>query len=196
MLRGEEELTSATVRPESWPPERPIRLNEAWADDGLIVCNCRWPQGIPTTALRLVLTQADEADKEVGVADGEDDRILAEIPKPLQARVDRYATIVRVAASQHPGPDLESNSVLLVNLRDIRTGRSLRRERYVEQAQQDADGFDAVMTELAGLGQQDALIDPLYYCDIRIDCAYRPRRAPGKGGCPTVISDNCERPIS
>jgi hypothetical protein len=62
----------------------------------------------------------------------------------------------------------------LLNLRDIDTGHSQRRERRVREAQQSAGRFAAILDELLTLNDTDSLRTFLTFCDIPIINSARP----------------------
>jgi hypothetical protein len=72
------------------------------------------------------------------------------------------------------GSVTQSNAVLLTNLRDISTGNSTRRERYVKEALESAAQFYAVLADLINGSDDDALKVFLNFCDIPITLAPRP----------------------
>ncbi len=86
----------------------------------------------------------------------------AELDEAAARRADGSTTVVFVR-----GPDgLETNRVLLVNLKDISTGGSLRKGRRVRDAQRSANQFAAALLELLRLKDTDPLQSFLTYCDI------------------------------
>ena len=86
----------------------------------------------------------------------------AELHETATRRADKHSTVVFLR-----GPNgLETNRVLLVNLKDISTGESLRKERRIRDSQRSADQFAAALLELLQLKDTDPLQSFLTYCDI------------------------------
>jgi HKD family nuclease len=96
------------------------------------------------------------------------------ITDSLEPRLQQSSCVVQVEAYGREGSATQSNSVLLTNLRDISTGDSTRRARYVKEAQESATQFYAVLADLINGSDDDALKVFLSFCDIPITLAARP----------------------
>ena len=102
------------------------------------------------------------------------DMYSALITDSLEPRLQQSSCIVHVEAYGGDGSVTQSNAVLLTNLRDISTGNSTRRERYVKEAQESAAQFYAVLADLINGSDDDALKVFLSFCDIPFTLAPRP----------------------
>jgi len=96
------------------------------------------------------------------------------ITDSLELRLQQSSCIVHVEGYGGDGSLTQSNAVLLTNLRDISTGNSTRRERYVKEAQESAAQFYAVLADLINGSDDDALKVFLSFCDIPLTLAPRP----------------------
>jgi len=102
------------------------------------------------------------------------DMYSALITDSLELRLQQSSCIVHVEGYGGDGSLTQSNAVLLTNLRDISTGNSTRRERYVKEAQESAAQFYAVLADLINGSDDDALKVFLSFCDIPLTLAPRP----------------------
>jgi len=84
------------------------------------------------------------------------------------------STIAQIETLNKNSVVASSNFLLVTNLLDIQTGRSVRRERHVKEAQQSAIQFYRVLNDLISGGDWDALMVFLMYCDIPVIGATRP----------------------
>src|SRR5205807_3360017 len=130
-------------------------------------------------SMSLIISLRNDLQEKVRVSHN-GDLYSASIPTSLEARVQQSSCIVQVEALRD-GSSTRSNAVLLTNLRDISTGNSTRRERYVKEAQESAAQFYAVLADLINGSDDDALRVFLSFCDIPITLAPRPmlRHRPG-----------------
>jgi hypothetical protein len=71
-----------------------------------------------------------------------------------------------------------SNRIFVTNLLDVQTGISVRKARYVKEAEQNAAGLLSVLNDLRTGTDEDALRTFLTFCDIPLVLGPRPRWRP------------------
>ncbi len=152
----------------------PIELHEASLSERRLTCRCTVLADLPESAeVRAVLTSSDGGESRfrltsIGQA------LMGELDDTADRRCAEGTTVIHVEAVGKSEPPLLSNRVLLVNLKDIESGRSRGRERRIREAQRSAAQFAAVLNELLQLGETDALKTFLTYCDIPLINAGHP----------------------
>jgi hypothetical protein len=152
----------------------PIELHEASLSDLRLTCRCTIPGDIPASAeVKAVLTFGDGGELHLGIFKNAN-VFIGDLDDIGQKRCSEGTTMTHVEAVLKGAPPLLSNRTLLVNLKDIETGRSQRRERRIREAQKSAEQFAAMLGELLQLGETDALKTFLTHCDIPIINAGRP----------------------
>lgn len=133
---------------------------------------------IPTDAsydrLSAKLTFQNQASKSVEVSYTQDQTYSALITKELTQRIETQSTIIRLEAFKERERVADSNSLLVVNLKDIKTDRPVRRERHIREAQQSATQFSTVLRDLIAAGDDEALLTFLNFCDIPVTGVTRP----------------------
>jgi hypothetical protein len=100
--------------------------------------------------------------------------LSATVPKDYHKDFDEASASLRVELYEHDKMIARSNVVFLVNLKDIKSGRSLRRERYVREAEQSVGQFLSIFGELLQSDDETALMNFFLYCDIPIESARPP----------------------
>jgi len=174
-IHGESDLQSSIEEdePAFFRPPTGIILREAELSGLRISLTMEVRDRTAYKSLSLVITLRNDLQEKVRIShDG--DMYSAVIPTSLEARVQQSSCIVQVEAVEPDGSTTQSNAVLLTNLRDISTGNSTRRERYVKEAQESAAQFYAVLADLINGSDDDALRVFLSFCDIPITLAPRP----------------------
>ncbi|MBI3918729.1 MAG: phospholipase D family protein [Betaproteobacteria bacterium] len=157
-LANSETLTPFEQPPDELEASYPLRVIEASLDDSTLRCVLGSRHD---GRLEAVMLFRDGNSLAVAL-DGSDIDRRAELDEACVRRADRSTTVVFLR-----GPHgLETNRVLLVNLKDISTGESLRKERRVRDAQRSANQFAAALLELLRLRDTDPLQSFLTYCDI------------------------------
>ena len=79
----------------------------------------------------------------------------------LQNRSARESIIVNLRVGERV-----SSPILLTNLQDIRSGKSLKKIRLVLEAQQSSHQFAMSLADIIASGDQDSLLNFLNFCDI------------------------------
>jgi hypothetical protein len=152
----------------------PIRLHEPSLTDRWLTCRCTMLAVLPESAqLWAVLTSSDGGESRFRLAcSGED--FVGALDDAAERRCAEGTTLIHVEAAVRDAPSFISNHMFLVNLKDIGSGRSQRRERRIREAQRSAAQFAAMRDELLQLDDTDALKTFLTRCDIPLISAARP----------------------
>ena len=114
------------------------------------------------------LTFQNQANKCVEINHAQDQKYSMRISKEVSQRIDTQSTIIQIEAFEGIEKVADSNSLLVTNLKDLKTDRPVRRERHVKEAQQSAAQFFTVLRDLIGTGDDEALLTFLNFCDIPI----------------------------
>lgn len=166
-----------TAARDLWPlldPRPPIDLHEASLTDRRLTCRCTMPADLLESAeIWAVLTSSDGGESRFRLTSS-GQTFVGELDDFADRRCAEGTTLIRIEAAVQDAPRLVSNHIFLVNLRDIGSGRSQRRERRIREAQRSAAQFAAMLDELLQLDDTDALKTFLTYCDIPIINAARP----------------------
>jgi hypothetical protein len=161
------------TRPPSLPPS-PIRLDEASLNDLRLACLYSMVTEMPqSSSVSAVVAFNDGGEARYALAKNARS-LVATITDDDQRRCGEGTTIVRIEAVTPADLTLTSNSTYLVNLKDVDTGHSQRRERRIREAQQSAAQFSKMLDELLQLGDTDSLQVFLTYCDIPVINSARP----------------------
>jgi HKD family nuclease len=151
-----------------------IQLHEAWLEDDVIKITADIPSEIDSDLLfvnfsfqyfvaRLMKLQGERMSNYfVKVSTVEKDRLNSE------------STLIQLQAVDGDEVFASSNVLLVTNLKEVKTDRSLRRERYVREAEQSAMQFFAVLRELLEMNDEEALRSFLELCDIPLIGLARP----------------------
>lgn len=175
-----EALRTEPRKPDASLPKSRIRLWEAILEDAHLTCRALVPDDLLSGRVSAVLMSREYGTRRVALHQGTGESWDGGLDRDFAARCDE-AVVVQVEVAIAGSEPLLSNRALLVNLRDIVTGRSTRRERRVREAQKSAERFAAMLEELLKLDDADALKLFLTHCDIRLVGAGRhPGPAPGR----------------
>jgi HKD family nuclease len=124
--------------------------------------------------LTAVLTFTNQASKIFEVQELGKQKFSINISAEDYARLNTHSTIIQLRAIKENVTVAESNSLLIINLMDIKTDRPLRRERHIKEAQQNAEQFFIVLRDLLGANDDEALLSFLNFCDIPFNGTMRP----------------------
>lgn len=164
-----------TVPEVSWSPEAfLVRLVEANYDFPSVNCLCNIPADLQYSRGVCVITLGDLKPVFLELRSKTPEVLRGFVPKDYQKDFDEASASVRIELYDRDKSIARSNVVFLVNLRDIKSGRSLRRERYVREAEQSAGQFLAVFGELLQSDDESALLNFFLYCDIPIESGRPP----------------------
>ena len=171
-LQSPDQLQSAPRDKEEHFPAMPVRLIEAvLADDRLMMRACIPSEiGIETIAARLHVQGS--RGQVLPITKISDERFSTTVPERTVSRLHQLSTPVSLEAAI--GHKQLSNVVFVINLLDIKTQNSIRRERHIREATQSAGQFFSVLNDLLRAGDDAALLTFLNFCDIPLVNAPRP----------------------
>jgi len=116
----------------------------------------------------------DEAYSKVALHNDHDEEYYTDPVDSIAGRLGEKSSTMTIEASKAGKRIYESNPILIINLLDIQSGKHVRRERYIREAQQGAIDFFRVLESLIKEGDEDPLITFFNYCDIPILDVSRP----------------------
>lgn len=167
----EEEVTQDRVHHD-------IRLLEATFDEkkneGFISIKAEIPISLRFGELKCRLTFSNQFARNLNISRQDENLYLALVPANTKRRLNEESTIIRIEALKKDDLIAESNSILVTNLKDIKTDKPVRKERHIKEAQQSAVQFFAVLRDLLGSNDNEALLTFLNHCDIPLSDFARP----------------------
>lgn len=107
-----------------------------------------------------------------------DNKYFTFISDAILHRLSNTSTIIQVEAFRNNKKVAVSNNILITNLLDIQTGKNVRRERRIKEAQQSIQQFFLVLNDLLADDDEEAFKIFLTFCDIPLTDASRPMFAP------------------
>jgi hypothetical protein len=125
------------------------------------------------------MQQLGERPIRVAVVASASNRLLAKLSEDQTRYLRKMSTIVNVHYKDAAGVDRVTNDVLLTNLQEFSTGRSLRQTRQIAEAQENPAKFISLLNELVKAQDEERLKQFLTYCNIPLDFQARflPKRA-------------------
>jgi HKD family nuclease len=158
-----------------------IKLYEAEVrpEDGeeVMVIRAEIPVGLRFEALQCRFTFSDQASCVSTLRHKQDYYYFSSINEGIRRRLNEGSTILAIESFVENNWATLSNSILVTNLKDIKTDNPVRRERLVREAQQSSAQFFSVLRELLESGDQQTLLTFLNFCDIPLNSHPRPRLA-------------------
>ena len=168
-------LISATREEDDFPSEKnELKINEAILLENKLKILAIIPEKYQKEDLILNLTFYNQARKSQPLTHINNHEYTCEVSKDIVGRLEEASTIAQIVILKNQKTVAYSNSILITNLIDIQTGKSVRRERHIREAQQSAVQFFRVLDDLVTGDDDEALITFLTYCDIPIINAERP----------------------
>jgi HKD family nuclease len=151
-----------------------LRLNEATLTDDELSFVIEIPDNFDREALFATLKFQHFASRLVKVETKPDGSHYVKVSQVERQRLDNESTMVQLAVVDQDKTIAASNWLLITNLKDVKTDRSLRRERRLTEATQSAVQFFAVLRELLEANDEEALLTFLNFCDIPLIGVVRP----------------------
>lgn len=155
-----------------------IKLLEATFDEkkneGIILIKAEIPKTLSFSELKSRLTFGNQVNRSLNLTQKDVNLYFVIVPADIKRRLSEESTIIQIEALENENVSAESNSILVTNLKDIKTDKPVRRERHIKEAQQSAVQFFAVLRELLGSNDDEALLTFLNYCDIPLSDFARP----------------------
>jgi PLD-like domain len=125
-----------------------------------------------TGNLHAKLTFGNQITKTLNIFGNQSGLYYVSIPSEIKRLLNENSTVIHI---EMPVGKVESNSILITNVKDIKTDKPVRRERNIKEAQQSAGQFFAVLRELIAASDDEALLTFLNYCDIPFNGFAKPR---------------------
>lgn len=158
-----------------------LRLLEATFKDNesgpIISIRAKIPNSLLSGQLQAKLTFANQITRNLKLFQSEEDLYLISVPPEVRRLLNEESTVLKLESFEGDELEAQSNSLLITNVKDIKTDKPVRRERHIKEAQQSPAQFFAVLRELIGAGDEEALLTFLNYCDIPFAGMTRPRFA-------------------
>jgi len=152
-----------------------IHLGEATLVEDKIYISAVIPSGIDQNSVKVRLSFKEDSDMLWPVTTLEDNSIFSQVTSRGIQLINKASTLIRIEANQQDnGNPILSNTILITNLVDIHSGKNLRKERHIEEAQQSTVQFFNVLQELVNWGSESELLTFLKFCNIQVMEALRP----------------------
>ena len=156
-----------------------LRLLEATFKDNesnaTVLIRARIPRDLLSGELWVKLTFANQITRNLKLSQTEENLYFVSISPEIRRLLNEESTVLKIESLEGDELEAQSNSLLITNVKDIKTDKPIRRERYIKEAQQSPAQFFAVLRELIGTGDAEALLTFLNYCDIPFAGLTRPR---------------------
>jgi len=151
-----------------------IDLIEAILNEGEIILAAEVPEKFNGYSLTAKLTFGDNFQQRLQILSRQNGNYTASISGEVTQRLGKSSTTIQIEATQKDQVTVISNPILITNLIDIHSGQSVKRERFIKEAQQSVIQFFEILNELIKSGDDKDLLIFLTYCDIPIKDALRP----------------------
>lgn len=169
-VRLKDELTLQTEVREEAPESAPhlIRLAEANVDERVLRLKLLLPGSLYYEQLMARLALPDESKQALPLRRLSEDVYAGDLSEELLQKLSEVTSVAQVEA--HDGGEVvaTSNGMFVVHLQDIRTGRSLRRERSLKEAQQSPARFVEVFGSYLEGGDDEATKSFLDTFNVRV----------------------------
>ncbi len=124
------------------------------------------------------LTFQDLSTKSFALTFKREGSYILSVPDSILIELNKSSTVIQMEVLGSQGEVISrSNPILVTNLLDIRSGKNLRKERHIKEAQQSASQFYDVLLDLLRWGNDSEIIAFLNLCDIPVLDALRPSQA-------------------
>jgi HKD family nuclease len=124
--------------------------------------------------VKCKLTFNNQVTRYLKINHEDENLYFASVPVDIKRRLNEESTIIQIEAFLQDNLTAQSNKLLVTNLKDIKTDKPVRRERHIKEAQQSAVQFFAVLRELIGANDDEAILTFLNHCDIPLSDFARP----------------------
>jgi HKD family nuclease len=151
-----------------------LRLNEATLANDELSFVVEIPDSINREMLFASLKFQHFAGRLLKVETRTNGGYYVKVSQVEKQRLDSESTMVQLEVVEDDQTMASSNWLLVTNLKDVKTDRSLRRERHLTEATQSAMQFFAVLRELLEGNDEEALLTFLNFCDIPLIGVVRP----------------------
>jgi HKD family nuclease len=173
-LKVKSDLLSAKNDYEGNPNKHPIFLAEAIHDENRIKIDATIPKEYEGQQSTLDICFHNDAKVSLPIVISQNCVYHVETTKDINHRLSQGSTIAQILIKNDQEIIATSNETLIVNLLDIKTGKNVRKERHIKEAQENRFLFFQVLNDLANSGDDDAFLAFLNHCDIPIINVDRP----------------------
>lgn len=148
-----------------------FEISEAALHDQEIVVYCR---EISSFEGKSILVELSFAEGETALIKARTNgaTVTSLASEDLIVKLRPASTLIRLKVETPAGLS-ESNAVILVNLQDFVSGNSVRKERFVREAQESPSQFASILSDLLAGGDENAILSFLNFCDIPLDLERR-----------------------
>lgn len=129
-----------------------------------LIISSEVPEEIKVSDLFLQIIYEDDQTKKFAIIRNGPKQFKSKILTTDVHRIVNASTIALIVGKNDKNDVITSNSVFILSLQDIDTGKNIRRERFIKEALQSPELFNRVLNELEG--DEQALLLFLTYCDI------------------------------
>lgn len=144
-----------------------IRVHEAQLNDDRILINCSSGQEFKNCQFRALIMLHEGGFVRIGCTVELDGRLSAQVSNEILLRLSNSSSTIQLEVIRGGGnPVATSNPILITNLIDIDSGKSIRKTRSISEAEQSPGQFSKILSELLHDSDERNLLDFLNYCDI------------------------------
>ncbi len=168
------QLVSVKNDPYVYSNKAPISLLEVTLIDNRIKIRTDIKSNTINKNVAVILSFLRDARQKVPIVKEDKDLYYADVSDNTIRRLEHGSTAAQVVILDGEKEIAVSNSVFVVNLIDINTGSSVRKERHIKEAQESVNQFFQVLNDLNSGNDDKALLAFLNYCDIPLLNVDRP----------------------
>jgi hypothetical protein len=173
-LTAPSELVSVPIEQNDGGGEKfPIEIKEAEADQTRILIWLEQP--LKLSGLRAKVEFPAGRFVRIPVKRVDSTEIGVEIEEEVAKRLGQSPAIL---GFEDAAGTPVSNRIFVTNLMDVQTGTSVRKARFIKEAEQNAAGLLSVLHDLRAGSNEDALRTFLTFCDIPLILGPRPTWRP------------------
>jgi HKD family nuclease len=161
-------LQPGAREPRTGPGPHPIKLLEANLSEKSVSLRAQTPEGGVYDQVTAVFTLPDDSEVSIPLDEVREGEFQGAVAEELFQKLTEAATVVRVVTLSGGVAGAVSNSVFVMYLQDIKTGRSLRRERLLREARQSPARLSEVYVSILEEGDDEAAMNFLDSLDIYV----------------------------
>jgi hypothetical protein len=150
------------------PAQHEIRLFEADLDEKSIRLTFSLPDDLKYDQLFAALAPSGDNKIALPLIHLSEETYAAEVSEQLLQKLSESSSVVHIEAHDKGELSATSNGMFLIYLQDIKTGRSLRRERSLKEAQQSPAQFVEVFGSILEEGDDEATKNFLDSFNVRV----------------------------
>jgi HKD family nuclease len=144
-----------------------IRVHEAQLSDDRILIDWSSGKEYKNCQFRALIMFHEGAFVRIGCITEQDGRLSAQVSAEISVRLGNSSSTIQLEVLRGgENPVATSNPILITNLIDIDSGKSIRKTRAISEAEQSPGQFSQILSELLHDSDERNLLDFLNYCDI------------------------------